>query len=225
MQLSAVIMARVLLFVESIDLSPRGKAYFPEIVQKLVEKCGFMKFPQKLEDFDETKGVEFIGGRWGDVTIEVLKIYNTGLQVDTRASTADSERILEEALAWATSELNLQFNPRMVSRKAYVSDLTFYSDAPLLAGDYSPVSKLTQMAQRAFSEISQDNTPWEPTILTINSDQMPRKPLHAPFTIQRRSENAFSGNKYFSEAPLQTDVHIALLEQYERDVIAASFRS
>src|ERR1700722_6994154 len=92
MQLSAVLLARVLLFVESFDLNPRGKAYYPDIVQRVVEKCGFLKFPQKVEDFDEDKGVEFLSGRWGDVTIEAMKIYRNGIAVDTRASTAESER-------------------------------------------------------------------------------------------------------------------------------------
>ena len=65
MQLAAVILARALLFVESFDLNPRGKAYYPDIVQGLVEKCGFQKFPQKLEDFDETKGVDSSAGNRG----------------------------------------------------------------------------------------------------------------------------------------------------------------
>jgi len=224
MQLSAVILARVLLFVETIDLSPRGNSYFPEIVKGLVEKCGFMKFPEKLEEFDETKGVEFIGGRWGDVTIETLKVFNTGLQLDTRASTADSERILGEALAWASGQFGLQYNSRMVSRKAYVSDLTFYSDAPLLGGSYSPISKLMQRTNNAVGDVIGDSTPWQPTVLTLNSEPLPRKPLHAPFTIQRRAENAFSDNKYFSEAPLPTDVHIRLLEEFEQDVLAVALR-
>jgi hypothetical protein len=59
----------------------------------------------------------------------------------------------------------------------------------------------------------------------MNSEQIPRKPLHAPFTIQRRAETAFAENKYFSEAPLPTNEHVALLETFEADVIASVFKS
>jgi hypothetical protein len=220
MKLSAVILGRVLLFVESFDLNPRGKAYYPDIVRRLVEHCGFIKFPQKIEDFDEHKGVEFSGGKWGDVTIEMLKIFQNGLQLDTRVSTTTSETVLDEALAWASKELGIVYSPNMVSRKGYVSDLTFYTDVPILSA-YSPVSSLMERAHRKFEQMTGDNAIWQPTVLTIHSDMLPRKPLHAPFTIQRRAETAFSENKYFSEAPFPTDVHIQLLEQFEADVLAA----
>lgn len=221
MQLSAVLLARVLQFVESFDLNPRGKAYYPDVVQKIVEKCGFQKFPQKLEEFDEVKGVEFVGGRWGDVTIEMMKIFSNGLLLDTRISTAESERILAEALSWSVSAFGLVYNPRSMNRRGYVSQLTFHTEVPLLGKPESPVSKFTQRANEAFAQISGDKTPWQPIALTLQSDQVPRKPVNAPFTVQRRAEIAFSDNKYFSEAPLPTDLHIALLEQFEADVEGA----
>jgi len=218
MQLSAVLLARTLLFIESFDLNPRGKAYYPDIVQGIVEQCGFQKFPQKLEDFNEEKGVEFVGGRWGGVTIEMLTIYRNGLRVDTRVSTAESERILEEALLWAVLKFGLVYDPKMITRRGYVSNLTFHSDVPILGKNNSPVSKLAQRGNEALAKITGDQTPWQPTVLTLHSDQLPRKPLHAPFTIQRRAETAFSENKYFSEAPLPTDIHISLLEKFEDDI-------
>jgi hypothetical protein len=41
----------------------------------------------------------------------------------------------------------------------------------------------------------------------------------AAFTIQRRGQTPFEENKYFSEAPLPTDIHINLLEQFEADTV------
>lgn len=221
MQLAAVLLARVLLFVESFDLNPRGEAYYPDIVRGIVEKCGFQKFPQKLEEFDEVKGVEFVGGRWGDVTIETMKIFTNGLMLDTRVSTAESDRVLAEALAWSVSTLGLVYSPRMINRRGYVSHLTFHTNVPILGTLDSPVSKLTRSANEAVARITGDETHWEPIVLTLQSDQVPRKSLNAPFTIQRRAEVAFSDNKYFSEAPLPTDIHIGLLEQFESDVRAS----
>ena len=53
MKLSAVILARVLAYVESFDLNPRGKVYYPDIVRALAERYNFQKFPQALEEFNE----------------------------------------------------------------------------------------------------------------------------------------------------------------------------
>ncbi len=218
MQVTAVLLARVLLFVETFDLNPRGKAFYPEIVRGMVEKCGFMKFPQKLEEFDETKGVEFVAGRWGNVTIETMKIFNNGLMLDTRVSTSESERVLTEALGWAASAFGLTYDPKMIYRRGYVSQLTFRTEVPILGANDSPVSKLAQRANEAIGKITGDKTPWQPIILTLQSDQVPRKPTTAPLTIQRRNDLTFADNKYYSEAPFPTDVHIALLEQFEADV-------
>ncbi len=55
MQISAVITARFFAFIETYDLNPRGRGYFPEIVAALVERYGFTKFPQKAEEFDESR--------------------------------------------------------------------------------------------------------------------------------------------------------------------------
>jgi hypothetical protein len=217
MQLSAILLARVLVFVESFDLNPQGKAYYPNIVSGLVERCGFMKFPQKIEDFDEDKGVEFIGGRWGNVTIESLKIFRNGIMVDTRVSTTESKRIVEEALIWATSTFGLVYRPEMITRTGYLSYLTFHTDVPILGKSDSPVSKLASRINGVVGDLTGDRTTWAPTVLTLNSDVLPRKPLHAAFTIQRRAETAFSENKYYSEAPLPTDVHLDLLRQFEID--------
>jgi hypothetical protein len=217
-QLASVLLARVLAYVESFDLNPVGRTFYPDLVKGITEKFGFLKFPEKLEDFDETKGVQFTGGRWGDVTVESFIIYRNGLLLDTRASTVESERILEEGLAWASSTYGLVYDPKMIKRRGYLSNLCFHSDCPLLVMASSPASRLAERVHGAVSEITGDRTPWEPIVLTLHSEAIPRKPVSAAFTIQRRAETAFSENKYYSEAPLPTDLHLALLEQFEADV-------
>jgi hypothetical protein len=47
---------------------------------------------------------------------------------------------------------------------------------------------------------------------------MSRKYGIASFLITHRAEARFSENKYFSEAPLPTDMHIAFLEEYEAGI-------
>ena len=62
MRLSAVLLARVIGFLEMNDLNPRGKVRLPAVASMLVDRFGFAKYPQKPEEFDETKGVEFVEG-------------------------------------------------------------------------------------------------------------------------------------------------------------------
>jgi hypothetical protein len=96
MQLSAVILARALAFVETVDLSPRGHVFYPDLAKELVQRYQFQKFPQALEDFDEQKGVTFGAGKSGETVIEKLVIYGNGILVDTRTNTSASKHLISK---------------------------------------------------------------------------------------------------------------------------------
>ena len=154
MNLSAILLARVLGFVETFDLNPKGKTFFPDLVQEAVQRYRFQKFPQSLEDFDETKGVVFEEGRSGDDTIQKLTIFNTVLVLETRSNTDNSKRILEEMLVWGKQNFDLNYHPGMIKRFAYVSDVSFYSDVPLMKG-IGPLQRLAEKTGEALSDIWQ----------------------------------------------------------------------
>lgn len=218
MNVAAIVLARVLGYVEPIDLNPRGTVFYPEFTRELVERYNFQKFPQKLEEFDETKGVEFHQGRIGSKIIQKFVIWNSILVVETRTSTAESKEIMGDMITWAATRFNLNYRENMIRRYAYVSDLTFYSEAPM-AGASPATRRLADRASRAVSDVWGESIMYQPLGFNIGHDPLTRKYGIAPFQIARRSEVPFSENKYFSEAPLPTDVHITLLEEYERDLL------
>src|SRR5271157_3671891 len=114
MQLLGVTLARVLAFVELTDLNPKGTVYYPDLVRALVEKLRFVKFPQRIEEFDEQKGVEFVGGTWAGTTVERVILYNNGILLDTRSSTDESERILGKWFNWEPVRLKFHSRPELI---------------------------------------------------------------------------------------------------------------
>ena len=94
MELAAIQLARIVQFSELNELDPRGRIRFVDVVPALVEHYGFQKYPQKHDDLDEAKGIEFIDGKLKDKNITKLVLYNSALVVETRSSTRDSEQIL-----------------------------------------------------------------------------------------------------------------------------------
>ena len=215
MKLSAVLLARVVYFVESVDLNPFGKAYYPEVVNALVTRYNFLKFPSKLEEFDETKGVNLSAGRFDGKTIVNVTIYNWGLTLDTNSSTKDSEALLVGALTWAAENLRLNFKPEMIKRKAFVSHFTFYSDAPLL--ELNPV--LDTVGIRISKEVSANlklDYKFETRGISLAIDPESQRIPVQLFTIERREGTAFSEGKYFSAAPVSTETHQSLIEEVER---------
>jgi hypothetical protein len=224
MKVSAILVARFFAFIETSDLNPRGRAYFPELTTALVERYGFVKAPQKAEEFDETKGVTFETGRAGEITIDRVVIHNNAIYLDTASSTEDSERIFNECLTWLSHEFGLIYKPEMVRRKTYVSQLTFYSDAIL--NSLHPA--LTKLASKLTTRVPQyygQPLDYAPVHVSVGYDPQTIKAGPAPFIIERRAETLFAENKYFSSAPVPTDEHIALLEAFEADVVASVFKA
>jgi|SRR5467141_3105969 len=224
MKLSAVLLARVIFFVESVELNPRGAAYYPDIVKGLVERYGFKKFPEKFDEFDEQKGVMLLGGKYGDTVIDKVIINTWGLTFDTTSSTRNAEELLIDALTWGSEHLKLHYSPDMIKRKAYVSQILFYSDAPLLS--VNPI--LNVVGKRISKEVSENlKLPYtfQPRGVSLGIDPEEQRIPVQVFSIERREGVAFSENKYWSAAPVSTDSHLALIEEFERSIQKQQFSS
>jgi hypothetical protein len=215
MRLASVVLARIYGMMPIEDLNPNGAVYYPEVVEWLKHRFNFLKFPTKLEDFDESKGIEFGAGRAGDATIEKLVILNSGIYLDTLASTDVSERILNETLTAAVGDLGIFYEEGMIKRKAYISQLAFYSDAPIML--IHPV--FIRAAAIVSKEVEQNfgkSLPYHPTAIGYQYDLTTSAVGPAAFNIQRREGAPFSDNKFFSVAPVKTSIHLELLNMIEK---------
>lgn len=211
-----VLLARASAWVEPTDLNPRGAVFYPVLVDKLVERYGFLKYPRKTEDFDESKGVTFADGRFKDTVIEQFVIFTYALILDTRVSTDESRRLLEEALEWS-STVGLNYKPGMVNRWDYLSQLTFTSKAPFT--NASPaIRRLAERVTKQIRETKGEDLEYSLTTIVLDHDPLIRRHPLGRFSIQRRENTRFSDNRYFSDAPLHTNTHIKLLEQFESEI-------
>lgn len=59
---------------------------------------------------------------------------------------------------------------------------------------------------------------YEPSALALDFDRSLQKRPRIRFSIQRHAEIGFAENKYYSEGPIRTAEHIALLESFERQM-------
>lgn len=217
MEITAIALARVVSFIETLDLNPQGKAYFPNMVPALVERYGFLKFPQKLEDFDEEKGVTFEGGRFESITVQRIQVFSHVLVAETASSTSDSERILEDALTWASGTFGLHYRSGMIKRKAYVSQVIFHSDH-LLDKLHPSLLKISAMLNSRVPKYFGRELDYRPAGLTISYDPGSIKSGTSVFSIEPRAEIPYSEHKYFSTAPLPTEEHIELLGWLEKEL-------
>lgn len=214
MRLASIVLARTLAYIESFDLDPRGSVFFPELVQALVERYRFQKFPTKIEEFEISKGIIFEEGKISGKVIQKFSIFDTLLVAETRSNTTDSKEIIEEMLMWAQAKFGINYAPGAIKRNAYVSGLSFFSPIPVLAAN-PLLDVLARKTSAALSDIWQEPIHYESVGLALGHEPDERKYAIAQFTLTRRLATRFSENKYYSEAPLPTDLHLALLEEYE----------
>ncbi|HEY0264044.1 MAG TPA: hypothetical protein VGC07_05940 [Granulicella sp.] len=218
MRQSAVILARVLGFIEFADLVSGTKVSTAELVRKVTERFSFQKSPKTIEELDLHKGIEFVEGVAGVYPIKKFVIWDTLLTLETQVNTSVSRTVLEEILLWGAKEFGLHYSPGSIKRFAYISDVTFFSDAPIL--DVNPaVKNLAFKCSDELSHIWQEPVRYEPFTVRVGHDPSARKYPIAPFMIEHRAETRFSENKYFSEAPLPTDIHLRMLEEFEQETL------
>jgi hypothetical protein len=215
MQLLSVLQARTVAFLEVDELFSRQHILDSEVVPSLVERYGFLKAPEKIDDFiDEQKGIQFAFGRWDGTVISQLTLYTHGIAVETKTSTDISEQILYDVLNWGARTINLNYHPDMIKRKAYVSGLMVSTDVPLNA--LHP--KLRGFGERLSGSVESSLGhifPYEVTSISFGYDTTHTKPNAPIFTIERRADVPFTENKHFSTAPLPTNEHLKLLEDFE----------
>lgn len=219
MLLSSVPKARALAFLEIDGLNLSGKVRLADCVAPLVEKYNFLAFPKELKDFDlGDKGVRFEAGKAGELTIEALVIYDGAMYVETPVSTEDSKRILMEMLDWGRKELGLTYSPNMIRKWGYVSQIVFQTDFPLLELVSPPLANLAKKVSLVTEELW-DGLQYYPTNVAVGHDPTIRKHPIASLFIQHRANTRFEENKFFSEAPLPTPLHIKFLEEFEAEVV------
>lgn len=215
MELSSILMARVYTLFQTDELNPRNHLSPFDLTKSLVERYGFIKYPQEIKDYDYDKGVEYLIGKYDDGTlIGRVAIFTNGIAVETGASTADSERILEGMLAWSAGALGVTYKPSMIKRRGYLSQVMFTTDISL--DSLNPI--LRPIAERITKRVTEGlsvTVPFETTGIVLGFDSLNTKYPIVPFEISRRVDVPFPDKRYFSQAPLPTEEHLQLLADFE----------
>jgi len=212
--------ARATWLFDTADLNPKGKSLFPDLLDWLKETYRFEQAPKSLPPEGENKGLEFKKGEFQteeEMFVNVdLTVWNDGLVANSSKTTEDTDKFLGDVLRNATTEFSLTFDPNMVRRKLYISELNVKIDEPFAKLNH----RLADFAEK-LSALLPDARPFSAggisfwTDTTFNVTKLP------PFGIERRVNAPFSENRFYTKAPLQTHQHIELLTEFE-EILAAS---
>lgn len=214
MKLLSIATARFIGAISTMELNPRGLLVYPALIEGLIDKYGFLVSPDEDEVFDEQKGINFEDGAWNNIAIDKVTIFSDGIVVNTRSSTSDAEAIFNEALEWASASYGLTYQPQMVSKRRYVSELVFHSEARL-DGLNSKLHSFNDQVSDTLMKFTDLNAKFELSGVGFHYDNSDLKISVTQFRIERLENSPYAENKYYSIAPLPTDEHLRLLEEFE----------
>jgi hypothetical protein len=229
MKLIHVKQARCVWIFDLQDLNPKGKDVLEDLVDWIKETYSFAVAP----DLDKvmpppskettgnlsSSGLIFQRGRFQareDSFIEIvsLTLFNDGIVIDTTSSTQEGDQFAADLLSRAAKEFVLAYEPEMIRKRLYVSTLIVRSEIslstvhPALAAFGERISKALangvapqfqfQLAGLAFWTEPNDSG------------------VHKTFSFMPQAGKSLAEHRYYSEAPLKTEDHLRLLEDFER---------
>jgi hypothetical protein len=231
-------LARSIWLFDILDLNPKGKALLGELLTWIEDTYNFAVAPDSDNPVPNTPspgvqqaqtppllaagGFLFQRGSFQareDIFIAIsnLTIYDDGIVVDTTSSTDDADQFADTLLKSAASEFKLQYDPDMIRRKLYLSELIFRSD--MVLDSLNP--RLCTFANSLPKTLINDL----PLHFGVGSVQFWSEPndagLHRVVKVEKQLGKASSERRFYSDAPLQTRAHLGVLEEFEKLVMGA----
>jgi hypothetical protein len=176
-----------------------------------------MEFPRTLEEMRRAK-VEFRHGHFKGISIEAVDVFNDGLVVTSRVNSDVLDEFIADVLSYMAERWQTTFTRPFPRDKLYESAVTFYSDKELL----KPLAALNNISRSISNKLNATTgaaIDYYPFGIGLSADhaKIPSlKPI--PFRIERREGVDFGANIYFSAAPLKTDDHIEIINEWEKSV-------
>ncbi len=144
MKLIHVKQARSIWIFDLRDLNPKGKDILGDLIDWIKDNYGFAVAPDPENPVVTTPpnapsaapGYVFQRGRFQvreEIFIEIttLTLYGDGMVIDTPASTEEADQFANDLLRSASQEYALVFEPAMIRKRMYVSELIVRSDIEL----------------------------------------------------------------------------------------------
>jgi hypothetical protein len=195
--------------------SGQENVFVPDFVRGFQEMFRFVDVPQRLEDFDTSKGATFRHGFFRGAVIDLFQIYENGVLAEGKVNTDVCDELISAVLVWGAEKFNVTYTDEANQRRAYVSELETVSDKELMK-TLSKLKAIGDLLGEKVASYGRECPPFHPSGVHL-APNFNEEGVNAAgrFLLERRGGVPFERNVYFSTAPLATSDHLAVLERLE----------
>lgn len=197
--------------------NPTGSLYLPDVISRIKEKYEFVVSPVDASGYlsGEENVLIFKHGLFNGKVIDEFKIYNDGVVVDTRAFVEDADAFIDDLIDWSTEQYGYSIKEYPPVQKMFTSQLEVKMDINLDKW-IDRVKILASRINESLRSSGIEAEPFQVAGFTMHFDTS-KYGTGAPssFTIERRVQQLYESNLYFTTAPTLTSDHLKILETLE----------
>lgn len=214
MKLLSVRSARSIWLMPFAYVNPRGQFLLPA-AEAIVQRYRFSKGPDLDALTTSPAKLNFDAGAFtaldGSAILVNLTVHEDGIVVETRNSTSESDRFVEDLMTWISKEYHLPTHGELNPKRLYVSELAVRFEKPPAV--FSERFEKFRAALTVGNQLSPAPRPMDLIQLNFGSD--PASGAQSTLRIEREAGTPFNERRYYSYAQIQTEDHMRLLREFE----------
>jgi hypothetical protein len=205
-------LARTIWLFDVALLNPTGMR-LKGVLEEIAKRYQFAKAPKDELDFDDQRSLSFKSGTFvGERKVPLLvnlNIYSDGWIADTMSSTDESTEFLNDLAKWLNDTYGLAVpKERKVN---YLSYVDFHSEVSLTNLN----RRLEAFTANLENFVKSAGRHYDVGSIQFWTEDIGKPGSLAPVRIERKISAPFSANHYYSQAPLPTEAHVDLLNEFE----------
>jgi hypothetical protein len=179
------------------------------LIRAFQDRYGFVEVPTKLAEMNLQTGVSFRQGYFRGKVIDKFQIYANGLLCESQNDNELSDSFLDEVFIWAAQQHDITLNE---TARAYE-----VAASVNLGGIFKKFASVGELIASLLKAYRQQADSYQVSGLKLHYDVSDKVASRAPeFVFERRAEEPYAQNLYFTSAPLRTIDHLQVLEVLER---------
>lgn len=215
MQLKSVLQSTA--FAVSSALVEQSRTiYLPDIANALDDAFGFIQRPITQDDYAASDGLKFLYGRGDGFVISALTLFNDGIYCQGSTTTDDLHQTIVNvldvlrglAISVPIGDLKWLYNSQV--------EVVLEQGFSTLLDKLDPVARTVRQKIEGYGV---DVSHYGPSGVSLGGEG-PGVIQPGRFVLERRAGRPVSENVFYSEAPLATREHVALLGEIDQQFLS-----